>query len=491
MKTILVILLLINSPFYSHAQQNVTRSIKDFGARGNGHSDDQDAFVKASVFFNKRKGHGRLIIPKGIYIVGRQKFAADNREQKSIAYVGDPVLDLKGCTDLIIEGKPGAVLKHRDSLRIGTFSPVTGKAFKHTIKDIHVKPEYAQYASNAGNMILISNCSNIRVTGLKLNGNTTGFTFGGNWGIGRNAYELIHYGINIVDAHDIDISNCTIENFACDGIYIANLGQQLKTYKISVDKCKVNFSGRNGISWIGGENIRVTNSEFSNSGQGVVHESPAAGISIEVENSSFCRNGYFYNCIMQNNIGSAIASGSKELSSNVLFKKCIAASPVYYTVFADAAAHRFEDCSFYGTVLVWYRATTKNDAVKFKRCLFEENYKGKKMYDGTYQLGAEATAVQVDSCVFRAYTTSNYYLNSLTTDCNPANVQKINISNSTFYNYCKTGFKLGEHIAGIGRHTVFKNNKFYAATGISFLNGFNENCNADAGKNQFFPVSKK
>ena len=253
----------------------------------------------------------------------------------------------------------------------------------------------------------------------------------------------------------------------------------------------MNYCGRNGLSWIGGENIRVTNSVFSNSGQGTVHESPAAGISIEVENSSFCRKGYFYNCIMENNIGSAITSGSKDFSSQVLFKKCIAASPVYFAVFADAPTHVFEDCAFYGTVLVWYRSTTEGDAVKFKRCRFEENYKGKKMYDGTYQLGAEATAVEVDSCTFRAYTTANYYLNALTKDCGTGNMQKIKVSNCSFYNYTKTGFKLGDKVAGIGRHTVFYNNSFYSQPGINFLNGFNDNCNADAGKNQFKDISEK
>ncbi len=482
---IIFLLLILTIPSCSIAQKKVTKSIKDFGAKGNGYTDDQDAFVKASTFFNKRKGHGKLIIPKGIYIVGRQKFTGNDIEKKNIAYVGDHVLDLKDCHGLIIEGKLGAVLKHRDSLRIGTFDPVTGKPFKHNIKDIYVKAEYVRYASNAGNMIFISNCSNIKISGLKLNGNTPNFKFGGNWGIGRNAYELIHYGINILDVHDIEIKNCIIENFACDGIYITNLGQEVKTFKINIDKCKVNYCGRNGLSWLGGENIRVTNSSFSNSGQGVIHESPAAGIDIEVENNSFCRNGYFYNCTMENNIGSAIASGSKALSSNVLFKKCIAASPVYYTVFADAASHYFEDCKLYGTVLVWYRAANEKDAVKFKRCLFEENYKGKKMYDGTYQLGVEATAVTVDSCTFRAYTTANYYLAGHAKDCDPNNTEMLHVSNSSFYNYCESGFKLTEKVSGTAGHTIFYNNRFYTRPGVSFQNGFGGDCHADAGKNQF------
>ncbi len=478
--------------FYnSSAQSYVTKSIKDFGAKGDGRTDDHEAFVKACAFFNNRKGHGKLVIPKGIYIVGKQRFTGNDAGKKNISYTGNYVLDLHNCTGLSIEGKPGAVLKHHDSLRIGTFSPVTGEPFKKKIADIQVNPEYYLYQSNAGSILFMDRCSNIKITGLKLNGNIAAFKFGGNWGIGRNAFEMNHYGMHINDSHDITISNCSIENFACDGIYIANLGQELKTYKINIDHCKVNYCGRNGLSWIGGEDIRVSNSEFSNSGQGLVHESPAAGISIEVENSSFCRKGYFYNCIALNNIGSGFTSGSKSLSSDVLFKKCTAASPAYYTVFVDAAAHRFEECTFYGTVLVWYKTSIENDGVKFKRCLFEENYKGKKMYDGNYQLGLEATSVQLDSCVFKAYTTSSYYLAGQAKDCSPSNKQKLKVSNCTFYNYCKTGFKLSEAVAGMAGYTVFYNNKFYAQRGVIFRNGFESNCNADAGNNVFLPITVK
>jgi len=486
---LLFTLLVLLVPLAIQAQGYITKSIKDFGAKGNGRTNDQDAFVKASAFFNKRKGNGKLIIPKGIYRVGRQKFSGNDKG--SIAYVGEYAIDLRACVNMIIEGQAGAILKNNDSLKIGTFSPVTGKAFKHAIKDINVKPEYAGYAANAGNAVFISGCSNIKISGLVIDGNVANFSFGGNWGIGRNAFELIHYGIYIVDANDISVNKCSIKNFACDGIYIANLGQQLKTYNIFIDHCEVNYCGRNGLSWIGGENIRVSNSVFSNSGQGTVHESPAAGISIEVENSSFCRKGYFFHCTMENNIGSAITSGSKDLATNVVFKNCTAASPVYYSLFADAASHVFEDCKFYGTVLVWYKGVAEKDAVKFRRCVFEENYRGKKMYDGTYLFGAEATGVEVDSCTFRAYTTADYYLNALTKDCSTGNTQKIQISNSSFYSYSQTGSKLGEKIAGIAGHTVFYNNKFYAPPAVNFLNGFDANCNADAGKNSFYPAPGK
>lgn len=489
MKKNFTILLILFLPLAAHCQQYITKSIKDFGAKGNGRSNDQDAFAKASAFFNQRKGNGKLIFPKGIYRIGKQQLKRNS--QNKISYAGEYALDLRGCSNMVIEGKTGAVLKNNDSLRIGAFSPETGNAFKHSMKDINVLPEYSNYATSAGIVINLRNCSNIKLSGLTVDGNMNNFIFGGNWGSGRNPFELIHYGIYILDSHDISLSNCNIKDFACDGIYIVNLGQGLKTYNINIDKCKVNYCGRNGLSWLGGENICVSNSVFSNQGKGLVQESPAAGIDIEVENNSFCRKGYFYNCVMENNVGSAITSGSKALSSTVLFKKCIAASPGYFTVFVDAASHRFEDCFFYGTVLVWYKGLADKDGVTFSKCLFEESYKGKKMYDGSYQLGVEATGVIVDSCIFSAYTTANYFLNGSAKNCNNETPEKLKVSNSSFFNYGKTGFKLAENIAGIGRGTIFYNNKFYSQPGIRFSNQSTPTCNTDGGKNEFLRIKDK
>ena len=488
MKPVCTIILFFLLPYSALCQKYITKSIKDFGAKGNGRTNDQDAFKKASVFFNKRKGNGKLIIPKGIYIVGRQRFTG-NEPGSGKAYAGEYALDLRGCVNMVIEGKPGSIIKNADSLRIGTFSPETGKVFKHNMKDINIDHAYSNYATSAGIVIYLSACSNISISGLVLDGNMNGFIYGGNWGSGSNAYELIHYGIYMIDSHDIGLNNCDVKKFACDGIYIANLGKELKTYNININKVKVNFCGRNGLSWLGGENIRVSNSVFSNQGRGIVHESPAAGIDIEVENNSFCRKGYFYNCIMENNVGSAIASGSKELSSGILFKKCIAASPEYYSVFVDAASHTFEDCSFYGTVLVWHKGISGKDGTGFKRSLFEENYKGKKMYDGSYQLGAEATGLIIDSCTFKSNTVSNYFLNAHTDNCQISNLKKLQVKNSMFYNYGKNGFKLADKIAGIGRQTRFYNNTFYSQPGVQFLNESNANCQADMGNNRYLPVT--
>ena len=65
----------------------------------------------------------------------------------------------------------------------------------------------------------------------------------------------------------------------------------------------------------------------------------------------------------------------------------------------------------------------------------------------------------------------------------------LHVSNSSFYNYCQSGFKISEKAAGIAGHTIFYNNRFYGGPTVNFQNGFNGNCNADGGKNQFFQLT--
>lgn len=482
-----LITLLLISPFI-FSQRFVTRSIKDFGAKGDGHTNDQQAFEKASDFFNKRNGNGKLIIPKGIYIAGKQLFIGNIAGSTSM-YSAGTVLKMQGCTNMEIEGQSGAIIRNPDSMRIGTFSPKTGKPLRDSIKNLAMQAEYGKYAANVTNVIVIAECVGIKVSGLGLDGNVGNFIFGGNWGIGKKAYELIHYAVYVVDSKNVTVKNCNIRNFACDGIYISNTGEEIKTRNITIDRCTVNFCGRNGLSWIGGENIKVINSVFSNQGRGMVQESPGAGISIEAENNSSCRDGFFFNCVMENNAGSAITSGSSKLSSRVKFKKCKAASPDYYTLFVDASSHEFEDCRFYGTVLIWYRAASKSDAVKFRQCSFEENYCNKKMYDGTYLVGAEATGTSFENCSFRSYTTASYYLNGLTKNCDPENFELLNVSGCRFYNFSTSGSALGKGIAGMAGHAVFYDNRFYANKGFRFQNGFELPCHTDYGKNIFADVS--
>ncbi|HEX8658139.1 MAG TPA: glycosyl hydrolase family 28-related protein, partial [Hymenobacter sp.] len=101
--------------FSSSGTEQAARSVlrkdlkKDFGAVGDGKTNDQAAFERAADFFNKRAktagaaGPAELHIPRGVYLVGRQDSA--NK--------GADVLRLVGCRNLSVVGDDSATTEIR------------------------------------------------------------------------------------------------------------------------------------------------------------------------------------------------------------------------------------------------------------------------------------------------------------------------------------------------------------------------------------------
>ena len=86
-----------------------------------------DDFYAASEKINKLGG-GKLVVPTGTYIVGKQTFAG--AFGKGYAYSGSPVILIKNCSRPVVVEFRGAVIKLASGLKFGAFDPVTGEACK-------------------------------------------------------------------------------------------------------------------------------------------------------------------------------------------------------------------------------------------------------------------------------------------------------------------------------------------------------------------------
>ncbi len=189
---------------YAGAQSYVERDIKTFGAKGDGKTNDHEAFEKAAAFFNERGGRGKLIISKGTYIVGKQTYTAGKNGLP--AFKGFDVLHFEKVKDLAIEGKAGAMLKYAGGFRYGAFNPQTKKAH-NSLRDFY---DYT-YAAFLGHCIYIAESENISVKNIELNGNSQTFILGGKYGdVGR---QLQHYGLFIADGKSIKIENVNAHHF--------------------------------------------------------------------------------------------------------------------------------------------------------------------------------------------------------------------------------------------------------------------------------------
>ena len=137
---ILLIMSFIGLDSGTFAQNNITKTIQSFGAKGDGKTNDTEAFTKAAAFFNDRGGNGTLHISKGIYIVGKQM--PGNGDVYKNAYTGVDILAFKNVHNLLIQGEKETILKYTDKLKFGSFDPVTGKIFNDN-SPVIPDPKYA------------------------------------------------------------------------------------------------------------------------------------------------------------------------------------------------------------------------------------------------------------------------------------------------------------------------------------------------------------
>lgn len=350
----------------------ITKSVKDFGAKGDGKTNDQLAFEKAAVFFNARGGNGKLIIPKGIYIVGKQEPYAVN---KSRAFAGSDVLNFIKCNNLVLEAT-GAKLKFTDSLRFGAFDPLTGASF-FTSASIFTK---YSFSTDIGYGIYLKDCENISITGIEIDGNQQGMILGGKFG--DHGFQLGHDGIFIEDCKKVTINKVHIHHMGRDGIQIANKTPQnwaTPDQKITILNSVFEYNGRQGLSWIGGSGLKVVNSKFNRTGRGRFVTAPAAGMDIEAE-IGIIQNGHFENCEFFDNDACGMVADSGE-SRNMWFNNCEFWGTTSWSMWTTKPNYNFENCRFTGSIVQGYDSPTHEDATKFIKCTFEEkNYNGKPPY---------------------------------------------------------------------------------------------------------------
>lgn len=364
---LLFCLITLGSFFLSNGQKMVTRDIKSFGAKGDGRTNDHDAFKKAADFFNKREGYGKLIISKGVYVVGKQLITGSNGERFN--WEGQDVLHFTGVRNLTIEGMPGAALRYTGGLKFGSFDPRTSRPRAGDGYFVNVR-----YAASLGHCIFIDMSQNIIIKGLELDGNSNGILLGGIYGdVGR---QLPHYGIFIQNSRQITVQNVNAHHFGLDGICVANVKSNIPD-KIRLLDSKFNYNARQGFSWIGGNDLYARNCQFNHTGKGKFSSAPGAGLDIEAEYGPI-RNGIFENCEFIDATGCCMVADSGD-SGQITFNNCLFWSSTTWTVWTTKPGYTFNKCRIYGPIVHGYDSPTEKDATKFIGCFIEDRpYAGKQ-----------------------------------------------------------------------------------------------------------------
>jgi hypothetical protein len=349
----------------------LVRDIKSFGASGDGKTNDHEAFEKAAAFFNARGGNGKLVISKGVYIVGKQ--VVSKGEKKKQAFKGQDVLHFIKLTNFELKGETGSTLKYEDSLRFGSFDPETGKPFSPATQRF-IK---GAFAASIGSCIYFENSSNIKIENLEVNGNQDAFIVGGRFGdLGR---QLPHYGIFIKNCKDITVDKVYVHHSALDGISLANQFSDSIDEKVLIKNSVFEYNGRQGFSWVGGKGLKVIKCSFNHTGRATIRSAPSAGLDIEAERG-YVKDGYFEDCEFINNRGCGLVADTGP-SSDCFFKGCTFWGVTNWSIWVTKPGFTFQNCKIYGSVVHAFNALNREDATKFLKCYFEDKpYKDGKVY---------------------------------------------------------------------------------------------------------------
>mgnify|MGYP003652251485 CR=1 FL=1 len=200
-------------------------SVKDFGATGDGTTDDTNAILAAIA--GMPSDGSNLLFPQGTYIVN-----SDNVNG----------LRFSGKTNFAVEGY-GATIKVKDGAAVTT---------NHEV-------------------MFFINCQNGAINGLTIDGNRAN----------RSPFESATHCLSITDyCSQITVNDVICKNSTTDGIFISTtvLGTQASyPTDITLVNCVADNAYRNGLSVIGSLRLTVRGGEYKNTNG----TSPQCGIDVE------------------------------------------------------------------------------------------------------------------------------------------------------------------------------------------------------------------
>lgn len=253
-----------------------------FGAKGDGRSDDTDAFVELSAFLTRTGGGVVELRRNAVYRVGRQ------RRARSTYLVGLPILSVSNVPHFEVRMN-GATLKFRDGLKFGSFDPSTGQPRRveapHLVASDRADIGVAIHAENVGAFLVSSGT---------IDCNSNNAVRGGVWG--DTGIQCIHTGVMAQSCDLVEWTDLEIRNSCLDGLSYSfpGLTRQATPRPLTVRDVRISNVARNCVSLIGTNQALFDNCRFEKAGMapnraGQFGSPPSSCFDIEAEEAE-CNN---------------------------------------------------------------------------------------------------------------------------------------------------------------------------------------------------------
>jgi hypothetical protein len=366
---------------------------EDFGARGDGKTNDTRAFAALAAAVNRRGG-GTVSLGAGrTYIVGGQV-----RGPGRFGWNPEPILELRNlAAPLAILGN-GARMRCQSGLRFGTFDLGNDRRVDHPMPNL----SRADLASPYRAMIWIENCrASVEVRDVELDGNLSGLRIGGRFG--DKGWQVPGSGLVLVGNGGGElVENLHSHHHPLDGMIIT--GDPRRTVRSRVGRLVSSHNGRQGLSIIGGRGYDFTDCEFTHTGRSGLASAPGAGVDIEAEHPPI-RDLSFTRCRFIDNAGAGLVADSGD-SADARFSECLFVGTTSWSAWPKKPGFSFDHCTFVGSVVRAYPDKVPGQAARFTACTFTDDPKLSptgKVYLGPGPIVnlAQSDNVLFDACTFR------------------------------------------------------------------------------------------
>ena len=312
-----------------------------FGARGDGRTNDTDAFEAMSNRL-MQQGGGIVELRRGAtYIVGSQR--PRQADENAYGYVPKPIIAAVGCPRGVTIRGNGARLRAAAGLRFGSFDPVTGDALATTMP--FVDPRFAAVPYLA--MIQIADCGGpVSISDVELDGNLPRLSRGG--GYGDTGIQIPGSGILLVNNRaDEIVRNVWTHHHPLDGMMIDGVDDPRPARRI--ENVRSEYNARQGCSVIGGRGYAFSNCRFAHTGRAGFYSAPGAGLDIEAEDGTI-RDLRFADCEFVDNVGCGMVADTGD-SAGAEFLRCTFVGTSGASAWPSKPNFSFRNCTFVGSVV--------------------------------------------------------------------------------------------------------------------------------------------